>query len=1030
MNIQSSKFNNFPQVVKQSPVVSNTIGFKGAFKKDKELKGLDPRGYEYWQAFYKITSPETYENPKTKKPDKKIEEYKIELARRYINTEIAYAIAYASVDKQTGEISPTAKYITDCILPNRNEDYKYELQKEIQDFKSDFFFPTFQYQRIPMVLESLKDNNGHFSEENLNAFEEVIKDQLKNNTLYLDEAAKIVNLTKDDNGIVDKDLLTYAIYMRGIGEGFLKQDIKQLKLFSNEKRKEIFNFCESLYAKDSGYQFCNLAYITNFCFDKQGNKIEDKAQLLEKIIKTKQYALYDDSSIFDLCHSSQDFLEIYSKINSDGLQEHIKETITDFMDKDGNIPAHTKAKMEDFIIAANDLTAFKTIYNGCKKENNEFDEELFENTITIIALSNFYEMDTNNVACFNIANNSLEPEHMMFNIKLKNLDNTRKIIEHLEKSCPEQKIPNLYKTYEKLKNELYPKPVSNPITQEAKNDVMQNIFHVNGIKGPLTDFEKTIKKSIPILESHYKGLPLRLTRRGFLRDLEKICEQNPEAKEIIENKTKIKLITDENGHFVGYNGILSIKDLDKNDELENEIHFYCNDFLYNNEVITDDKNLNKYLNCIIKAFPEFINVIGKKQHGTHKYSVDIHSLLVLAHSIENSIYKNKLDKEDKITLIATTLLHDIAKEENTIDKKHPAVSANITKPIVKKIFPNTNFSERIYDFIYNHHFTENLSKTRDREQTCRQLAFAFRRPHDLYIAKTIAEADLKSVNEDFFDYYGDCLSADNLYEINHNIFKYWATGNAIFTTPFMCPKKAEEKCKETINGVDYTIIDLHKIKENEDMGNYGFEKGLKKKDLRFLVHMTNNLEALETLQHSTIQNLLSETLISPDFNRTYGFKEYGVFLSQQNTDTINMTKENQGSGNEKNVDAYTNFIFNDNTRYNFRNELLRRLDIPCKEVKDKDFAAFYLTVLSKTESLSQIKPEEKYEIGKFEFTGEELIKALKLTQRTFLDSDNHNEIIGYKPEIKGVIAKVNNPKDIKKEILDFANRHNYPIILI
>ena len=476
--------------------------------------------------------------------------------------------------------------------------------------------------------------------------------------------------------------------------------------------------------------------------------------------------------------------------------------------------------------------------------------------------------------------------------------------------------------------------------------------------------------------------------------------------------------------------MISLKDLDQNDELEKEIYSHCQDFLYNNEISTDDKKLNKYLNYIIKAFPEFVNIIGKKQHGTHKYSVDIHSLLVLAHSIENPIYKNQLEKEDKITLILTTLLHDIAKQENTIDKAHPKVSAETTKAIVKKIFPNSNFSERIYDFINNHHYLEELSNTDDRERTCKKLAFAFRRPNDLYIAKAIAEADLKSVNEYFFDYYSDCLSADNLYDINHNKFKFNASGNAIFTTPIIYPKKASAKCTETINGTNYTIINLHKIREDEDMGDYGFAKGIRKKDLRFLVHMTDNLEAVSALENSEIQNLLSETLISPFFNETYGYREYGVFLSQQNTDIINMSKENQGSGNEKNVNSYLNFIFNDYTRDNFRNELLRRLNIPCNKVKDKDFATFYLDVLAKKNSLSQINPEEEYKIGKYEFTGEELTKALRLTQITFLKSDKHNEIVGYKPKIKGVIAKVDDPKKISKEVLNFAHRHNYPIILI
>ena len=1030
MNIQSFKFNNFTYF-KQTPLKTTPVSFKGAFKNERTLKDLDPRDFEYWQAFYRILEPKTYENASTKKHDNKIKEYEEELSKRNINLELAYGIAYSSIDKKTGKISPIAKYVVDCFIPPKQKPLQYSLQEEISNYKRTYFYTDYLYKQIPMILESLKDKDGHFSNENLKIFEEITKKQLKDHYTNLQDSANLINYSKNDAGIVDEDLFSYATIAYKQGEGTLKENIDTLKPFSKEKRKEIYNFCDSLYNGDNNYKVFNLPYITLFCFDKDGNKIEDKAKLVESIIKDKPYALYDDASIFELCYNSQDFSDIYSKIKRGGLQEIVKNSITEFLDEDGNLPTQVKTKMEDFLMITEDLSSFSEIYNTCNNtKNGIFDENLFEETILLIALSNFYKLDMLNSVCFKITSGNFDTDKMMLSVKIKNFEKLEKIISYLAKDCPEKSFANVHKIYNKLKDELSPKNVFNPISKENKNNAIQNIFHVNGRKSALTEFETTIKESIPLLESHYRGLPLKYSRKSFLQDLEELCKKNPNAKEIIKTKTKIDLIADNNNHFVGYNNMISLKDLNKEDELEKEIFDYCHKFLYENEIETEDKNLNQYLNYIIKAFPEFINVIGKKQHSTHDFTVDIHSLLVMAHSIENPIYKNNLDKEDKITLILTTLLHDISKQENTIDKSHPEVSAKTTREIVRKVFPNTNFSERIYDFINNHHFLETLSKTDDKRKTCHKLAFAFRRPHDLYIAKIIAEADLKSVNDYFFDTYKDCLSADNFLGINHDIFLLNANGNAIYTTPIIYPKKAEKMCKKTINGKEYTIINLHKIRENENMGKYGFANGLKKKDLRFLVHMTNDLETLSIVSNSNAQNLLSETLISPSQNGTYYFRDYGVFLSQPNTNTINMTKENQASGNEKDLNTCLSLIFDDKERENFKWELLKQLNIKDDEVKNKDFAAFYMDVLAKKNSFSQINPKEKFSIGKHEFTGKELISAIKLVQNTFLNSTEHNEIVGYKPEIKGVIAKVTSEEDIHKIVLDFAYKNNYPIVLI
>ena len=81
--------------------------------------------------------------------------------------------------------------------------------------------------------------------------------------------------------------------------------------------------------------------------------------------------------------------------------------------------------------------------------------------------------------------------------------------------------------------------------------------------------------------------------------------------------------------------------------------------------------------------PEFINVIGKQQHDTHHYSVDVHILTVLQEAMNNPEYKN-LSNSDKTCLKFACLLHDIAKQEGITDDLHPEASALFARDIMRK----------------------------------------------------------------------------------------------------------------------------------------------------------------------------------------------------------------------------------------------------------------------------------------------------------------------------------------------------------
>ena len=1036
MKIQAIKLNTY-QLKQTTPLTKTQPNFKGAFKNDSALENLSKDSQTYWQRFIYACFGQTYENPVTKKYDKNIYDYEQELIKkRFFHTiPTAYAVAIASIDEKTGELSPIAQRLIDCIIAPTKMEASYPFAKEIKEFKEDKFLYHHNTEDMPLLIQGLKDKYGHFSKKNLEITEEILRCQMYEfGEFDWKFSAEILNAVKNKHGIAEKIYLDKALSMYDLGGDVIRRNLKALKHFPEDKQEEIYNFCTNLYGSER-HNLHNFAPTALFCFDKNGKPRQQKIELLKEIAKREQFRFFESKSFFELCYRNKDLKELYFASDEDSNYEITFNNVIRYMKPDGSLPAHVKEKMKDFITHTGESNYFDDIYTACEKAGDgkafHFNEEWFNNFLTLVDLSKEIGYKETNLNLFHIANNTIGTKYFTINRKVEVYEEIEKMIELIETKYPEKSFNEIYEARKKFRTDLFPIDKALPISKEDKINAIQNIFKVGDKQEALTEFETTLINSMDLLNEYSTdGLPIKYPRQEFLKDLQKICKQNPEAEEIIKTKLNIDIKKGANDRFTGYNNLISITDLNKNNELEKEIYDCCNKFLYENEVQTEDENLNKYLNYIIKAFPEFINLIGKKQHSMHIYSVDIHSLLVLADCFKNNAYKNDLNKEDKITLITTALLHDIGKQEREVDKLHPQTSARLSLGILSKIFPDKAFINRVFNLISGHDFLEEMTSSKKEWETAKKFAFLFRRPNDLQIAKILTEADLKAVNEDFYDMFGPQLNSDRVNDVDLNITYYNSNGNAVFTTPIIYPKRAEKKCKTRINGKDYTVIDLHKIKANENLGEYGFKEGLKKKDLRFLVHMTNNFETLNILSDSTKENLLSETIISPSMTGTYGYKDYGVFLSQKNYDTINMSWKNQGSGTEKSLERDIDLIFSDEERNNFKKHLLKELKI--EFATTFEFADFYRDVLSKKTSINQIDSKEIFYIGKHKFTGNQLKKAIISFQNTLLrqEDDGHNEIVGYKPEIKGVIAKVTRAEDINQSVLDFAYKHNYPIVMI
>ena len=483
-----------------------------------------------------------------------------------------------------------------------------------------------------------------------------------------------------------------------------------------------------------------------------------------------------------------------------------------------------------------------------------------------------------------------------------------------------------------------------------------------------------------------------------------------------------------------------MSELDLNNPKEKQIYDCMYRFMYKNSAITSDVELNKQLNFVLKACPEFINCIGKKQHGTHEYTVDTHSLLVMAYSIQNPSYKTDLNALDRSLLKIAAIFHDLLKQEGVVDKGHQNLSSLYARSISKKLFSSEEKQDRLFELIDNHHWTEEYAKASDKETKAQELAFRFRRPNDFEISKILANSDIKAVNENFHNEHKNCLNDENLKPIQQNLDKLYSSGNVLLTDRVALHQKLEKSINPK-DGKEYSVINFHQIADGTDMGDYGFAKGKKKEDLVFLVHMVDSnsiyssLSTLKLLTSPMNGGVLSESIITPEYNRTYCDRKYGVLLSQINTNIVNEASSNQGSGRAKDLSSVINLIFSDlyvDTRKNFKNSLLTILGIPENSVSDEEYARFYKEVLASKTSVSEFPQTKEYKIGKHTVSGKELSEAMTKYQISLIDKEetHHNEIVGYTPKINAVIAKVPKLEDVDDELLKFADENNLPILLI
>lgn len=554
---------------------------------------------------------------------------------------------------------------------------------------------------------------------------------------------------------------------------------------------------------------------------------------------------------------------------------------------------------------------------------------------------------------------------------------------------------------------------------------------------------ENVLKTFDFEQYEKRGLPLKYPREEFTANIENIVKDlSPEEQILVLDH--FGLLRGETGFdglpnnkpFNDENASLQVLEVAR--KVQNEIE----SFTSKNEVRTGDATVDNVLNGLIDGLPEFTSIVGKEQHGTHAYSVDIHTLKVLQSAMNNPLYEELSDR-DKTILKISALCHDLGKKGGVVDSGHAAISAEFVAGILEKFpFPQS-MKDRIIDIVDNHHWFEAYNKG---NASAEDVAVRCRRPQDFIIYEILSKADFENVNKDFHIKLSEGVNNQAEFDkfieskmktIDDALTKMYSKANLVFDTQFV--KNGENFPKEVIDvygePTELKVLDLNKLKDSDSLQQYGFSTGVTKDNARFTVHMTDPTfdkmnSVLILTQNSLNQSAWSTSLIKTSNNRTYTGRKFGFVLDVDLSNISEAYYQNTGSGYGKQLKDFERILFdaNNEARTYVKDNLVKYLSKKGVSLDDKEYAqlAKYLSVKRYT---TQITKDVK--IGNKIIKAKDLIECIqKSTDMLFEGGDIHNEIVPINPRVKGLIAKVERLEDCPEEFLKFAKDNNLSIILM
>jgi hypothetical protein len=575
------------------------------------------------------------------------------------------------------------------------------------------------------------------------------------------------------------------------------------------------------------------------------------------------------------------------------------------------------------------------------------------------------------------------------------------------------------------------------IPQEKQQMFIQDVISNNNQK------TEDVLKNFDFGQYEKNGLPLKYTRKEFNSNIENLLKDlTPQEQNIL--LSHFGLIRGSAG-FDGLPNNVEYTDLNSSPqvlEVAKKIKLEIEKFTSENKVVTGNSDVDEILTSLISGLPEFTSIVGKEQHGTHAYSVDIHTLKVLQSAMNNPLYETLSDR-DKTVLKISALCHDLGKRGGVVDDGHATVSAEYVAAILNKFSFPQGMKDRIIDIVNNHHWFAAFNSGNIDAQ---DVAIRCRRPEDFVIYELLAKADLENVNDTF--HFEKTNGTKNQVEFNQYmqnkmqaiddvLIQMYSNANLVFDTQFVQNgnKFPTQTIKINNKPTELKVLDLNKISNNASLEQYGFSRGVTKKSARFTVHMTTpnkgNLESVLILTKNTLnQSTWSTSLIKASNNQTYADQKFGFIFDVDQANVSEAYYQNLGSGGRKDINSFKYFSFYGKSKSHsfIKQHLLEELSKKGINLDDNEYAILVKFLMSKKYT-TQITQDVK--IGNKVIKANDLVESLEQAREfLFKGGYGHNEIVSINPRIKGLIAKVEKLKDCPEEFLAFAKEHDLPIILM
>ena len=540
------------------------------------------------------------------------------------------------------------------------------------------------------------------------------------------------------------------------------------------------------------------------------------------------------------------------------------------------------------------------------------------------------------------------------------------------------------------------------------------------------------------------GIPLSYTRADFTSNIEAILQNlTPSEQSIVLEH--FGLVRGESG----FDGLPNNRNFDNTTvraeviEAANLVQQEITNFTTNNSVSTGEPSVDRILNDIIQGFPEFTFIVGKQQHGTHQYSLDIHTLKVLQSAMNDPKYQT-LSNEDKIVLKTAILLHDLGKKGGVVDNGHYSVSATYARSILAKFHFPKRVEARILDVVNNHHWFENYNKENASAEEIIVLAHT---PNDLAIYEIMGKADLRNVSVNF---HHNIMKTTSEAEFDIKMQEKYATlettlnelykrSNLIYSTRFLSPSQMTTghgfPIERTIldgQEREFRVLNLNELSSEASLHEYGFASGVTKSNVRFVVHMTEGVRCLETtnilLNNPLNYTTWSTSIISSTHTNTYGNRSTGYILDVNSPDIAIANRENLSSGYQKNLSSLQDQFFRDDeVRNSFSTSLKMCLNQCGYDLTDSQYSKL-TQELSSITNLMQINQD--IQIDNLTIKASDLRYAIESANNQLLTGFGHNEIVTINPRVRGIYVKVDNFSQVPPEVLRIAVRDNLPIIIM